>query len=344
MKAALLRQFGGPDVLEYSDLPEPSAGEGEVVIRVKACGINRYDLYMRMGAVFTDIAFPHVLGADVCGEVVETGSGVDNLAVGDRVVMAPGYPIDKRDWDVRPENMADSFEVKGTHTHGGNAEFVVAPERFVLPFSADVPDDEVAAMPLVLMTAVHAVETLGEVRPGQRVLVQAGASGSGHVCVQVARALGARVATTVGSDEKLEFVRSVGAELVMNRRSVDVEVRLMEWTEGSGADVVIDNIGAAAFETNMRVLRKGGIFVNFGLVGGMKATLDIRHLFFSQHQLRGSFMGSMDELRRGLAMLSDGTIRAHVDRRFPLEGAGEAHAYIESRAVRGKVVLIPPGA
>lgn len=342
MKAAILRAFGGPEVLEYADMPDPKPRDGEVAIRVKACGINRYDLYMRMGAVFTDIDFPHILGADICGEVTATGSGVDNLAVGDRVVMAPGYPIDPNDWNIRPENMAGSFEVKGTHTHGGNAEYVVAPSRFVFPFTADVPDDEVAAMPLVLMTSVHAVETLGEVRKGQRVLVQAGASGSGHACVQVARALGASVASTVGSDEKIEFVESAGAELVMNRKNVDVQQRLMDWTGGEGVDVVIDNIGAAAFETNMRVLRKGGIFVNFGLVGGMKATLDIRHMFFSQHQLRGSFMGSMDELRRGLEMLADGTVRAHIDRRFPLADAGDAHAYIESRAVRGKVVLIPP--
>lgn len=344
MKAAVLRSFGGPEVLEYADIPDPQPREGEVVIRVKACGINRYDLYMRMGAVFTDIEFPHVLGPDVCGEVTATGSGVENVSVGDRVVMAPGYPIDPQDWNVRPENMADSFEVKGTHTHGGNAEFVVAPSRYVLPFAADVPDEEVAAMPLVLMTSVHAVATLGGVREGQRVLVQAGASGSGHACVQVARALGARVASTVGSDEKIEFVESAGAELVMNRKTTDVEKHIKEWTGGAGVDVVIDNIGAAAFETNMRVLRKGGIFVNFGLVGGMKATLDIRHMFFSQHQLRGSFMGSIEELRRGLAMLADGTIRAHVDRRFPLADAGDAHAYIESRAVRGKVVLIPPSA
>jgi NADPH:quinone reductase-like Zn-dependent oxidoreductase len=115
----------------------------------------------------------------------------------------------------------------------------------------------------------------------------------------------------------------------------------LEWTNGVGVDVVIDNVGASVLEDNLRALRLGGIFVNFGLVGGMKATLNIRDLFFRQHQLRGSFMGSMDELRRGLGMLRDGKIQPVIDRTYPLVEVGAAHEYIESRAVRGKVVLIP---
>jgi len=231
--------------------------------------------------------------------------------------------------------------VTGTHTWGGNAEYIRAPARYVLRDETGLPAEQMAAMPLVLMTAVHAVETLGEVRRGTRVLIQAGASGSGNACVQVAKALGAKVATTVGSSAKVETARLAGADLVIKYNERNFADEILDWTDGVGVDVVIDNVGASVFEDNLKALRVGGIFVNFGLVGGMKATLNIRDLFFRQHQLRGSFMGSMDELNRGLKLLKDGQVKAVVDRTYPLKDAAEAHRYIDSRAVRGKVVLIP---
>jgi len=341
MKAAVIRQFGGPEVFRYEDVPQPQPGAGELVIKVAACGINRYDLYLRMGAISSDLAMPHVMGADVAGTVVALGKNVTSWHEGDAAVVAPGYPIDPADWNIKPENRAPSFEVTGTHTWGGNAEYIRVPARFVLHDETKLPADQVAAMPLVLMTAVHAVETLGEVQEGQRVLVQAGASGSGNACVQVAKLLGARVAATVGSPEKVAMVQAAGAELVINRNERDFADAVLDWTDGVGVDVVIDNIGGSVFEDNLRALRVAGIFVNFGLVGGTKATLSIRDLFFRQHQIRGSFMGSLHELKRGLVWLAEGQIKAFVDRTYPLRDVGEAHRYIDSRAVRGKVVLIP---
>ncbi len=341
MKASVIRKFGGPDVFQYEDVAEPRPGPGELLVRVEACGINRYDLYMRMGAVFTDISFPHVLGADVAGTVEIAAADVSGWQRGDAVVVAPGYPIDPADWDIRPENRAPSFEVTGTHAWGGNARYIRVPARFVLRDETGLPAEQVAAMPLVLMTAVHAVETLGEVRAGSRVLVQAGASGSGNACIQAAKVLGARVAATVGSPEKIETAQAAGAELVINYEERSFADQILDWTDGVGVDVVIDNVGASVFDENLRALRAGGIFVNFGLVGGMKSTINLRDLFFRQHQLRGSFMGSMDELQRGLQWLSEGKVKAVVDRTYPLREVAEAHRYIDSRAVRGKVVLIP---
>jgi NADPH2:quinone reductase len=341
MKAAVFHEFGGPEVFRYEEVPTLAPGPGEVVVKVAACGINRYDLYMRMGAVLTDIEMPHIVGADVAGTIAAVGPEVTGLKEGDKVIGAPGYPIDPADWDIVPENMAPSFEVTGTHTQGGYAEFIRVPARFVLLDDTGLPADRVAAMPLVLMTAVHAVETLGEVRAGQKVLVQAGASGSGNSCVQVAKALGAQVASTVGSAEKFDMVKASGAELVINYNEENFADRVLDWTNGRGVDVVIDNVGASVFENNLNALRVGGTFVNFGLVGGIKATLNIRNLFFRQHTLKGSFMGSMNELRRGLALLRDGKVKAFVDKTYPLKEAASAHRYIESRAVKGKVLLIP---
>ncbi|MHC5108635.1 MAG: quinone oxidoreductase family protein [Planctomycetota bacterium] len=341
MKAAVIDRFGKPEVFSYRDVDDPVAGEGELVIKVEACGINRYELYLRMGAVFTDIAFPHVLGADVAGVVAEVGPGVDGWSVGDRAVVAPGFPLEPGDWDIVPENHAPSFEVTGTHTWGGNAEYIRMASRFVVRDITGLPAADVAAMPLVLMTAMNAVKTLGEVTSGSRVLVQAGASGSGNACVQVAKALGAEVATTVGSPEKVTTAEQAGADLVIQYHKENFADRLLDWTNGTGVDVVIDNIGGSVFADNLRALRHGGIFVNFGLVGGISAQLNFRDLFFKRHQLRGSFMGSMEGLRVGLAMMTAGKVKAVIDKTFPLSDIAEAHRYIDSRAVRGKVVLIP---
>lgn len=341
MKAAVIHKFGPPEVFQYEDVPQPQPGSGEVVVKVAACGINRYDLYLRMGAVFTDLSFPHILGADVAGTIAAIGAGVTGWHEGNRAILAPGYPIDPGDWDIRPENMAPSFEVSGTHSWGGNAEYVRIPARFALPDETRLPPEQVAAMPLVLATAVHAVETLGEVRAGMKVLISAGASGSGSVCIQVAKALGAQVATTIGSAAKIETAQSAGADLVINYNARNFADAVLDWTDGVGVDVVIDNVGASALDDNLRALRMGGIFVNFGLVGGMKATLDIKKLFFRRHQLRGSFMGSTDELKRGLRWLAEGKIKPIIDRTYPLQDVAEAHRYIDSRAVKGKVVLIP---
>lgn len=341
MKAAIINKFGGPEVFQFVDAERPTPGAGEVLVKVAACGINRYDLYMRMGAVFTDIEFPHVVGADVAGSISEVGPGDGDWKKGDEVIVAPGFPIDPVDWSIRPENMAPSFEVLGTHTWGGYAEFVRVPARFVLANKSGLTAREVAALPLVLMTAVHAVETLGQVKAGMHVLVQAGASGSGNACVQLASALGARVASTVGSNEKSAMVKASGAELVINHKERNFANDVLDWTNGTGVDVIIDNVGASVFEDNLRALRVGGTFVNFGLVGGMKGTLNFRDLFFRQHQLKGSFMGSLDELRRGLQYVTEGKIKSKIDRTFPLAQAADAHRYIESRAVQGKVILVP---
>lgn len=341
MKASVMHEFGDAEVLKTENVRSPEPGAGELLIQVAACGINHYDLDLRRGAVFTDVAFPHVLGADVAGKVVGIGPGVGGWREGDAAIAAPGYPLDPADRHIKPENHAPSFEVTGTHTWGGYAELLRMPARFVLHDETGQSPEEVAAMPLVLMTAVHAVETLGEVCNDSRVLIQAGASGSGNACIQVAKILGAEVATTVGSNEKIETARTAGADLVINynqHRFADV---VLDWTDGVGADVVIDNVGGSVFEENLRALRLGGIFVNFGLVGGMKTTLNFRNLFFRHHQIRGSCMGSMAELSKGLEWLRQGKIKAPIDRTFPLEEAAAAHRYIESRAVKGKVVLIP---
>jgi NADPH:quinone reductase-like Zn-dependent oxidoreductase len=231
--------------------------------------------------------------------------------------------------------------VTGTLLWGGYAEYVAIPDRFVIRDDTGLAPEELATLPLCLTTATHAVKTLGEVGSGTTMLQQAGASGSGIICIQVAKALGAKVITTVGSEEKIATVKRAGADEVILRDREDTVERVMAFTEGRGADVVVDNVGSAVFEANMKSLRKGGTFVNFGLVSGYKAEFNLRDFFFSHHVLKGSMMGTTEELSEGLALVRAGKVKPFLDRTFPLSDAGAAHAYVESRQVKGSVVLTP---
>ncbi len=341
MKAAVIHEFGGYDVFKYEDIADPQPEDGYTIVKVLACGINHYDLFLRVGGIRKPTPLPHVMGADIAGEVKEITGESHGLSAGQRVIVAPGYPLDPAHWDIVPDNHAPSYSVTGTSTWGGYAQYMKVPTRFVLPDETGLPPEQVAAAPLVTVTAVHAVKTLGEVHAGQKVLVQAGASGSGSMCIQMARYLGAQVATTVGADEKFDFVRRCGADLVVNYSTTSFRDAVREWTGGTGVDVVIDNIGGGVFRDNLASLRTAGIFVNFGLVGGVKAELNFAALIFSQHQIRGSMMGSREELEEGFRLIASGAIHPTLDRTFPLSQAAAAHEYVDSRKVQGNVVLLP---
>lgn len=341
MKAAVIHEFGDCDVLRYEEVADPVSEPDHAIVKVLACGINRYDLFLRAGGIRKHTPLPHVMGADIAGEVVEINGDPHGLEIGQRVVVAPGFPIERSEWGFVPENLAPSYTVTGTSLWGGYAQYVKAPTRFVLPDGTRLPPEQVAAAPLVTVTAVHAVKTLARVQPGFKVLIQAGASGSGSMCIQLAKRLGAEVATTVGSEKKFAFARGCGADLVINHRTESFAERVKDWTDGRGVDVVIDNVGGGVFRGNIDCLRPGGTFVNFGLVGGVKDEINFASLIFKQHRILGSMMGSMAELREGLDMLAEGMLRPNLDRTFPLSQAAAAHAYIDARKVQGNVVLMP---
>ncbi|MCP4592528.1 MAG: zinc-binding dehydrogenase [bacterium] len=341
MKAAVIKRFGEADVFEHVEVDTPTPPADHVLIKVLACGINRYDTYLRMGAITREITFPHVMGADISGTIEALGAKVDTCTVGQRVIVAPGFPTNRHEWDFQPENFASSYAVTGTRFWGGYAQYASVPARFVIADTTGLTPEETACLPLVLVTAVHAVRTVGRVTRGTTVLVQAGASGSGSMCIQVAKALGGRVATTVGAPDKLATAEQVGADLVVNHRQEEFAERVLQWTHGRGVDVVIDNVGGEVFTDNLRCLRRGGTLVNFGAVGGMHARINLLDLLFRQLSVHGSMMGSMEELRFGLSLVREGALRPILDRTFPLAAVARAHEYMEQRRVRGKLVLLP---
>ena len=341
MKAATIKEFGDVDVLKYGDLETPRPRPGHILIKVLAAGINRFDHYIREGSVTPELLFPHILGADASGEVAELGEGSNGFKIGDRVIPTPGFPQKKSEYHIRTAATAPSFTLPGLGIPGTYAQYIEIPAEWVVADETGLTPEEVATLPMVLATGVRAVKEVGRVKAGDKVLVQAGASGSGSMQVQIAKALGAKVATTVRSDAKGEFARALGADLVVNTQNEDFVERVKEWTGGQGADVVMDNLGGSILPQSIEAVRPLGVVVAFGFTAGTQVTFDIRTLFFSQKELRGSMAADIEDLQWGLEQVRTGRIKPSLDRALPLREAAEAHRLIANNEVAGNLVLLP---
>lgn len=340
MKAAVLSQFGTPDVLHYIDIETPEPKAGEVRIKILAAGLNRLDHYLRSGSV-TDLPFPHILGSDAVGVVDANGPGATQFQIGDRVMPMPGYPTEASEADFQPMSAAPSYLIRGVAERGTYADYMVVPERWLVKDDTGLSPELAATLPMPLVTCVRAIKVVGEVKPGDTVVIHGAASGTGSISVQVAKALGARVAATIRTPEKESFVYSLGADLVIKTESEDFVERVEDWTGGKGADVIVDSLGGRFFSDSLKALKPLGILVSTGMVTGMESTVDIFPFFFAQQQIRGTLMGDLDDLRWGLEQVKAGSIKPTLDKVYPLDEASQAHARLAAGNALGTIVLKP---
>ena len=341
MKAAVIHQFGDFDVLKVEDVQTPKPKPGHVLVKVLAAGVNRLDHNLREGSVVPELPFPHILGGDAVGEVFALGRNVTGREIGERVIVVPGFAVDDAEAGIRPTVTAPSFALPGLHITGTYAQYIEVPARALVKDETGLGAEEAATLPVVLATAVHAVKGVGRVKAGDKVLVHSGASGSGSMLIQVAKALGAEVATTVRDDAKGAFAKQAGADLVVNTRNGDFVERVKEWTGGQGADVVIDNLGGDVLAKSIEAAKAQGVIVAFGFAAGPEVRFDVRSLFFAQKQLKGSMASDIEDLEWGLAQVKAGRIKPLLDRALPLRDAAEAHRLIANSAVKGNIVLLP---
>lgn len=341
MKAAVFHEFGGPEVLRYEEVATPQPRASHVVIKVLASGVNRLETFLRQGVVTRDLALPHVLGSDAVGEIAAIGPGVANLAVGERVVPMPGYPLDGADDEFHPMSAAPSYAIGGILRWGAYAQYLEVPAKWVLKDTTGLPPEQLATLPMVTVTGVRAVKTVGGVRAGHHVLIQAGAAGTSSFSIQLAKALRAKVATTVDSDEKAKLARKLGADLVIDIRTRDFVKDILDWTGGVGVDVAIDNLGGAILQRSIDATRVGGTIVTMGFVAGNQASVKVREFFFAHKTLRGTLMGDVADFQYGLDLIARGEIKPVLDRAFALEDAPLAHEAVNNNEVLGNVVLQP---
>ncbi|MCV7310982.1 NAD(P)H-quinone oxidoreductase [Mycobacterium paraffinicum] len=312
-----------PDQLSWQDVPDVSAGPGEVLIKVTAAGVNRADLLQAAGKYPPPPGASDIIGMEVSGVVAETGEGVTDWPVGQ--------------------------EVCALLAGGGYAEYVAVPAGQVMPIPSRVGLVDAAGLPEVACTVWSNLVLTAHLGKSQLLLVHGGASGIGSHAIQVARALGARVAVTAGSAEKLEFCRELGAELTINYRDEDFVERLREC---GGADVILDIMGAAYLDRNIDALATDGQLVIIGMQGGIKGELNIAKLLGKRARVIGTTLrarpvtgpNSKTEIVQAVIgsvwpMIGEGRVQPIIGARMPIQQAGQAHQQLTSSKVTGKIVL-----
>ena len=341
MKAVVFRRHGGPEELEWADMPDPSPAGDEVLIKIKACSLNHLDIWERQGLPGVSIPLAHISGSDVAGEIVKTGGLVKGLQAGQRVIASPGVSCGECEFCLKDfDSLCASYRLLGLHVNGGYAEYVKVPARAVLPVSNKFSWEEWAAVPLVFLTAWHMLVTRAHLQKSETVLVHAAGSGIGSAAIQVAKHLGAQVITTASSEEKLEKARALGADRTINYKTEDFVSKTLEFTQNRGADVVFEHIGPETWAGSIRVLAKGGRLITCGATSGREVNMDLRFLFSKQLSVIGSYMGSMRELRQVLQLIENGNLKPVVDSKFLLKDARQAQEKMLSRQHFGKILLV----
>ena len=339
MKAAVINTFGSPSVLNVSEIEKPIPLDGEVLIRIQAAGINRLDHYIREGGVVPQLNFPHVLGSDAVGVIEELGTATSKWKVGDRVIPMPGYPHDPSDKGNPVLALSESYAIRGIMKQGTYAEYMTISEDWLIEDKTGLSPNEVASLPMPLITAVRAVKVVGSVKEGDQVLIHAGASGTGSIMIQIAKTLGAKVAVTIRTDEKADFVRSLGADLVVNMTDQDYVEKVLEWSAGSGVDVVVDNLGGSNLSKSIECARPLGTVVLMGNILGLESTIPVRGMFFPQKKIIGTMMGNKEDLEWGLEQVANGNIKPTLDKTYPIWKIALAHQDLAEGSIMGNAVI-----
>jgi NADPH:quinone reductase-like Zn-dependent oxidoreductase len=340
MKAIVFKQHGGPEVLQYTDAPDPVIRAGEVLVRVKACALNHLDLWVRRGIPGVAFPLPHIPGSDISGEVAQIGADVTTARAGQKVVLAPGVSCGKCPACISgQDNRCRQFTNLGYMIDGGCAELVRAPEVNCMPYPENLTFEEAASIPLVFQTAWHMLIARAELQPGEEVLILGAGSGVGSAAIQIAKFFGAHVIATGGSDEKLQKAKELGADHLINHKTQKIREEVRRITGKRGVDIVFEHVGTATWDESIASLAPGGRLVTCGATTGYDAKIDLRFLFSRQLSLLGSYMGTKPELLTVMKLVAAGRLKPVIDRVFPLAEAAAAHAYLESGAQFGKVVL-----
>jgi NADPH:quinone reductase-like Zn-dependent oxidoreductase len=318
VKAVRIHEDGGPEVLRYEDAPDPEPGPDDVLVELRAASLNRLDLWVRRG--LPSVPKPRILGAD--------GAGVDES--GRRVVINPGI------------EHGDRITVIGEHTDGTHAELIAVPASNVYPIPDDLSFEQAAAFPLVFETVYRMLVTRAGIQEGEWVLVWGVGSGIGSAALVIARALGAHVIATSSSDAKLELARGLGAEAVVNHSTGDVVEAVKEATGGPGADVVVEHVGEATWQTSLRAVRPHGRIAVCGATTGPNPKASLHRVWWKQLTILGSTMGTKADFEGVYELVASGRAKPVVDSVFPLAEARAAHERMETGEHFGKIVLRIP--
>jgi NADPH:quinone reductase-like Zn-dependent oxidoreductase len=342
MKAVRIHQPGSADSYVYEDAPDPAAGPGEVLVRVKAVALNHLEAWAAKAPPSVKYDAPRILGADVAGVVEDVGAGVRSIMTGAEVIVHPGVSCGTCEACLGgDDNLCAQYRLLGQGRDGGLAELVTVPAANIFAKPPNITFEEAASIPLVFTTALHMILTRAQLRYGETVLVNAAGSGVGVAAIQVAKLHGARVIASAGSDEKLVKARDLGADEGINYTTHDLAEEARRLTDGRGVDMVVENVGAEIMEKSIKGLARAGRVVTCGATAGNNATFNVSRFFLSQQTIYGSFMGTKAEMLHYAPCFADGRLRAVVDQVLPLKDASKAVGRLLQREQFGKIVLVP---
>ncbi len=328
MKAVVIRKHGGPNVLSYEEIERPKPKSGHAIIKVSCCAVNHLDVWVRKGLTGRKVLFPHVLGSDVCGTLMES---FGNFKKGEKVVV---YPAIKSDTPRVSYSIIGGF---GKY-RGGYTEFIQVPQANIVRKPTWLSDAEACALNVSYLTAWNMLER-SNCKKGDTILIWGSNSGVGSAAILLAKAMRIKVITVASSANKVTKAKKLGANLVIDRSKSDVITQVLKHTKNCGVDAVIDHVGAKTWSDSIEVLKVGGIMLACGTTSGSEATINIRALYSKEAQIIGAYLGTKSQLLSLHKFMKSRKIRPVIDKVFDLKDAILAHKKIESSNQFGKIIL-----
>lgn len=341
LKAVRIHEHGSVEKLRHEEAPEPKlANPTDAIIKLNAASLNHIDIWNRRGLTGIKIAFPRILGGDGAGVVVEVGSQVNNIKIGDAVCLYPPSGCGRCEYCTTDrEYMCVHLRVLGERDDGTYAEYVRAPARNCFPIPSGMSFEEAAAFPLVYITVWRMLQTNACLKAGERLLILGIGGGVATAALQLAASIGTHIIVTSSSDDKLAKAKSLGAEHGINYTKVDFAQEVRRLTAKRGVDVVIDCVGGESWVKSLASLAKGGRLVTCGATAGAKPSTDIRRIFWNHLKIFGSTLGDRAEFQEVLNFMTASGTRPVIDQVFPLRDAAVAQKRMEEAKQFGKIVL-----
>jgi alcohol dehydrogenase len=325
MKAAVIEKQGGLENLVYRDWPDPIPREGEVLLRVRACGLNHLDIFVRRGMPGFPVPVPFISGGDIAGEIAELGPRVNGWSIGDRVALHP----------VTHEGMM------GEEIPGGMAEYVRVPAENLIALAPGLDFATAAAVPIAYGTAIRMLFEIGRIESSDLVMVLGASGGVGIACVQIAKLLGARVIAAAGSEDKCTKLREIGADYTIDYSKQDFSREAWTLSGKTGVDVVVNFTGGDTWIPSLRALKPRGKLLTCGATAGFDTRNDMRFIWVRELQILGSNGYSKQDVATALDHAAVGRVKPIISHRLPLSEARAAEQLMEDRKFFGKIVLLP---
>jgi NADPH:quinone reductase-like Zn-dependent oxidoreductase len=340
MRAILFHQHGGPEVLEYVDIPAPEPVPGEILVRLRAAALNRLDIWVRNGWPGIKLEYPHIPGADGAGEVAALGESVTGWNIGDHVVINANLGCGQCEFCLAGhDNMCREWKLLGEGTRGTFCEYISLPAKQLFKLPTDFDFHIAAAASLVYHTAWHSLVVRGGLKPGETVLIVGASGGVNTANLVIAKYLGAKVIVVGSGAEKLKLAESLGADILIDRtKEPEWAKAVYTATQKRGVEVVVDNVGTT-YPLSFRAACKGGRILTVGNTGGPKFEIDNRFIFSKHLSILGSTMGTLQDFSDVMSLVSTGKLKVALGKTFPLQEARAAEEWLESGQQLGKITL-----